>query len=295
MLDSIEPCVKRHLEMVAMPTVSEELQGVSTQAHWEGWHPLVTAKKGIKKTLNRFGYDIMPLQRSPGLVVSDREGRPLADRENPERGPVNWKDKERRVREDGFFEWPNMVALNYAVASMIGSYKKIVEIGGGTGVFAYEASTDQARRIICCESDKQAVEYARKHRSRPNVVYMSQEIASLQEKFDLVVAIEVIEHIDDFRSFLETCCRLAPSAILTTPNRNRENNYRAVSGPPTNYLHVREWTAGEFYWILRIFYREVDLYSMPNLYIPSVVPINVTSTMTPLVAVCRVPVNHKDF
>jgi spore maturation protein CgeB len=292
MLDLVEPHIKKHMEPMGRQTNSRRAELFSTQLHGRVDHPTVSVIKWVKKALNRVGYDIMRLDRSPGLLRADPKGRPLPYRENPEVGPVNWKDKEGRVREDGFFEWPNMVALNYAVASMVGSYKSIIEIGGGTGVFAYEASTEKNRHIVCCEDDKQALDYARIHRSRANVIYTSQEPASIEEKFELVVSIEVIEHIQDFRAFLELCCRLAPNAILTTPNKSREKNHRVVSGPPINSLHVREWTAGEFYWILRAFYKQVELYSMPDPYIPSIVPVNVSSTMTPLLAVCRSPVNE---
>ena len=36
------------------------------------------------------------------------------------------------------------------------------------------------------------------------------------------------------------------------------------TGPPPYYQHVREWTAGEFYWVLRLFYERVTLFAMPD-------------------------------
>ena len=61
------------------------------------------------------------------------------------------------------------------------------------------------------------------------------------------------------------------------------------AAPPPVAKHVREWTAGEFYWVLRCHWRDVELYAMPNPYVPEVVPIRVTETSSPLIADCRRP------
>lgn len=197
---------------------------------------------------------------------------------------INWAQK--RLKQGKPFEWPNMIALNQTVAGLLGPHKRIIDIGSGTGSFAYEAAQDSSRSIFCVEPDPEAIAYARTYRSRPNIFYEQTFFAELKGRYDLVVAIEVIEHIDDYRSFLEKCVELAPCAILTTPNKNREPA-AAVASPPIYPLHVREWTAGEFYWILRVFYKRVRLFAMPNPYIPMCVPITITSTLHPLIAVCE--------
>jgi spore maturation protein CgeB len=204
--------------------------------------------------------------------------------ENKPMEGINWA--QRRLKEGKPFEWPNMTALNQTVAGLLGPHKRIIEIGSGTGCFAYEAAQDPLRSIFCIEPDPEALAYARTHRSRPNISYEQARFTELNGRYELVVAIDVIEHIDDYRRFLEKCVELAPCAILTTPNKNRSPE-SAVASPPNYPLHVREWTAGEFYWVLRVFYQQVCLFAMPNPYIPMCVPITVTSTMHPLIAVCE--------
>jgi 2-polyprenyl-3-methyl-5-hydroxy-6-metoxy-1,4-benzoquinol methylase len=238
--------------------------------------------------LNRLGYDIRPVE---GLRQIDREKRVLDPVilpyvENPEAGPINFAEKIKRVEEGKAFEWPNMVALNKAVASLLAPYKRIAELGGGTGTLAYEAAADSTRKVVCSELDGEAIAWARKNRARPNILYIDQPLTAKHGPFDVVVAVDVIEHIANYREFLEECLRLSPVAVLTTPNKNR-NPLAATASPPSYYQHVREWTAGEFYWVLRIFYQSVKLYGMPNVYIPEVVPIRVTDTLTPLIAVCE--------
>ncbi len=104
--------------------------------------------------------------------------------------------------------------------------------------------------------------------------------------FDLLVAIEVVEHIADYGGFLRTCASLAPRALITTPNKLRSDQ-TATAGPPPYYQHVREWTAGEFYWVLRLFYRRVKLFAMPDSNVPGAVPITVVDHMTPIIAECE--------
>ena len=236
---------------------------------------------------DRFGYEIrrkpvsgekIPLNQSPYV-------------ENPETGGINFDEKEKRTSEGGFFEWPNMVALNWACAKLAGSAREILDIGGGTGCFAFEASAVPDRRIVCVDLDKKAIEWAQDHRPRPNIEYVAGDIPGEKGPFDLVVAVDVIEHVADFSSFLRTCCSLAPRAIITTPNKAREAD--RVAGPPSYHQHVREWTPGEAYWVLRCFYEEVELYSMPNVFVPELIRIGIDSELTPIVAYCTNPLFEK--
>lgn len=248
-------------------------------------------KSRARRAFRRIGIEVMRFQPSVEVVEDHYVNRLTPEApyvENPEVGPVNMAAKQARVAEGGPFEWPNMVALNWAVATLVGSARRIVELGGGTGCFAYEGAADPKRFILCSDSDKAAIRWAAENRSRPNIRYVERLVTANDGTFDLVVVIDVIEHIRDYRALLETCARLAPQAIITTPNKNRDPK-SAIANPPMYYQHVREWTAGEFYWVLRAFYRSVQLYAMPNVHIPQVMPIRVTDTLTPLIAVCDGP------
>lgn len=242
-----------------------------------------------KRLLGRVGLDVRRLPSAAAAIQAESEPEATAPyRENPEAGGINFEEKVKRHAVGGHFEWPNMVALNWACARLVGPAKKILDFGGGTGCFAFEASAVSQRKITCIDMDGDAIAWAQAHRSRDNIRYLTGYLPEDAGSFDLVVAIDVIEHIHDYPAFLQTCCRLAPRAILTTPNKRRE--YAADhAGPPSYYQHVREWTAGEFYWVLRTFYTDVQLYAMPDIYVPDFCPVDVQSTMTPLIAVCSGP------
>jgi 2-polyprenyl-3-methyl-5-hydroxy-6-metoxy-1,4-benzoquinol methylase len=244
-------------------------------------------KKHINGFLNRYGYEIQ--KKKNNLIVSNKDYTTsiLPYLENLEKGPVNFEVKKKRVSENGPFERPNIIALNQTVVSLFGNEKKILEIGSETGCFAWHAAMDKNRYIVASEMDKGARNWAIKNRAAENIEYVSKSLNEFSaNSFNLIVAVEIIEHLKDYSDFLKEFVRIAPEAIITTPNKNRDEQSAEIS-PPKYYQHVREWTAGEFYWVLKTFYRDVKLYAMPNVYVPYSVPIDITSKMTPVIGVCK--------
>lgn len=208
--------------------------------------------------------------------------------ERPEFGSRNLAIKLERAAAGGPFEWPDITALNKTVAELARPYKRIVELGGGTGLFAVTRGSMGDCEIVCSEMDAEASDWASTNRNLPNITYTTEFRPERLGHFDAVVSIEVIEHIADFRDFLTTCTRLAPTAIITTPNKSR--TYKDLTTEPPAYeQHVREWTAGEFYWVLRCFYRHVELHAMPNPRSIGSVKISILASMSPLIALCSDP------
>lgn len=206
--------------------------------------------------------------------------------ENQEMKGVNMA-RERLAKGEPF-EWPNMLALNWAVTSLIRDAKTIVEIGSGTGPFAHFAAVDRSRTIHCFEEDEFARPWAEEHRSHPNVTYFKHFEGSLVGNYDLLISLDVFEHVADMRGFLGFCNSLAPVAIYSTPNRQVVRPPGDM-GPPAYMPHVREFSPGELYWILRQYYREVSLYHMPNVYVPWLEPMTILTKGTPIIAECREP------
>lgn len=209
--------------------------------------------------------------------------------ENPEVGSLNFSEKLARIERGEPFEWPNMVALNQALASHIGKASRVVNIGAGTGTFEWHAANNTDAQFIASEFDRDCVTWCKENRAHPNISYCSDTmdvLLSEHGEFDLAVSVDVIEHVADYAGFLTEFSALAPRALITTPNKAR--NAKSLANLSPGYeQHVREWTAGEFYWVLRLFFRDVKLFAMPDVYSPEFVPIGPLSTMTPLVAVCE--------
>jgi spore maturation protein CgeB len=209
--------------------------------------------------------------------------------ENPEMHGVNMA-RERSARGEPF-EWPNILALNWAVTSLIRDAKKIIDIGSGTGPFAHFSAVDRGRTIHCFEEDDFARGWAEKNRDHPNVSYFSKCEGNLAVPYDLLVSLDVFEHVDDMRGFLSFCSSLAPRAVFSTPNRDVLRPCGDM-GPPSYPPHVREFDPGEFYWILRQYYRHAVLYYMPDVYVPWLEPMSIHTRGTPIVAECWEPLDH---
>jgi SAM-dependent methyltransferase len=232
----------------------------------------------------------------------DRYSRGLYDgpyQERPEWGPVNLELKLERQRLGGPFEPLEIVLVNRAAAGLIDQrQRRILEVGSGTGLFAWLAGEDPRRTIAASEFDERARAWASQHRSRPNIVYSGRSLDQFAAKeFDLAVAIEVVEHIHAFGAFLRALGRVSDAAIITTPNKQR-TPFTSVARSPEFEEHVREWTAGEFLWVLRAFYARVDVFTIPDLgrqtaamqatkdYTPRIAPCSDLGCTETLIAVC---------
>ena len=278
------------------PYYKDKVAGLLTTPSFERGtnNDLTTIKSFVKHTFRKSGLQITKLKDDSEAdlrAVQEKSYKTgfLSYHENPEAGAINFEDKVRREKAGGFFEWPNIVALNWAVTTLLGDSKKIVDVGCGTGAFAYEAASDPTKFILAADLNEAAIKWARKHRQKDNIVFEHRMINKKDGPFDIAVSIEVIEHVKDYVSFIRLLQSLAPKAIITTPNKDRSGG--KPIGPPSYSQHTREWTAGEFYWILKSFYKSVQLYSMPNEYLPELTAITVDDKDTPLVALCECPVN----
>ena len=84
-------------------------------------------------------------------------------------------------------------------------------------------------------------------------------------KFDVVVAIEIIEHIYDYKLFLETLIKKfdkrkegyeATEYFISTPNRN---NRGINNDKPHNKYHCREFSQSEFVTELSVYFKNVEI------------------------------------
>jgi len=227
----------------------------------------------------------------------------LADRyvERSELGPQNLAIKMERQRQGGPFEPHSIALINKAATQLLDPGGAILEVGCGTGMFSVVAAEDESRRITASEQDTETLNWAKQNRVRPNIEYCSKLLTSFGiDQFDAVVAIELIEHVSDYAGFLENVSRVAPMAIITTPNKNRSPT-DSVANTPTYHGHVREWTAGEFFWVLRAFFSDVEMYTIAEFrsnierhkadpdFVPCITKCSVLTQSEPLIATCKHP------
>jgi 2-polyprenyl-3-methyl-5-hydroxy-6-metoxy-1,4-benzoquinol methylase len=149
---------------------------------------------------------------------------------------------------------------------------KIVDVGCGCGVGSNTLSLE-ADMVWGIDKNLSSVRFAKEcfERTKNQIYYSSQvtfdQIDIMKDtrefaKFDLVVAIEIIEHIDDYKGFLSTLINKFGKAgteyFISTPNRN---NRTILDNFPRNKYHVREWQANEFHNVLKEYFKNITFYT----------------------------------
>jgi SAM-dependent methyltransferase len=151
----------------------------------------------------------------------------------------------------------------YAFAARLARGKRVLDIACGTGYGSAELAL-VARTVDGVDVSEEAVEYARSHYPAPHVNFQAASCEALpfaDQSFDLIVAFEVIEHLEDYRALLGEARRLlTPNGqfIVSTPNRLYYEETRKQSGP--NPFHVHEFEYEEFRTALGEYFPHVSLF-----------------------------------
>lgn len=156
----------------------------------------------------------------------------------------------------------------------------IVDVGCGSGVGSNILS-QEAHFVWGIDKNEWSIEFAQEAFTREkNGIYYSPQVTfdvfdimtdSRQVmQFDIVVAIEVIEHIYDTDKFLKSLHRLGkrnknndyhvnpPTEFyISTPNRNSK---KIRKDHPDNQFHVREWTSEEYFDLLSKYFEKVEFF-----------------------------------
>ena len=176
---------------------------------------------------------------------------------------------------------------------------KVVDVGSGIGVGANILS-QEADFVWGIDKNEASVNFAQQAFSRvKNNIYYSAQVTfdhmdilkDTREflKFDIVVAIEIIEHIYDYKLFLETLIKKfdkrkegyeATEYFISTPNRN---NKHIRKDHPQNDYHVREWTQEEMVAVLSQYFKNVEIMNAKG------VPVGDKLDHTPILARVSLP------
>jgi len=151
----------------------------------------------------------------------------------------------------------------YTFASRLARGKRVLDAGCGAGYGSAElAHTAQSVTGIDCAPE--AVDFARANYRLPNLQFEQASCASLPHgdgSFDLVVAFEVIEHLENWREFLREVRRVLAANgqfIVSTPNKQYYTESRGREG--ANPFHVHEFEFEEFRSELKSIFPHVSMF-----------------------------------
>jgi ubiquinone/menaquinone biosynthesis C-methylase UbiE len=144
--------------------------------------------------------------------------------------------------------WSEHVA-RYAFARPYAEGKRVLDAGCGTGYGSAELA-QSAAEVTGVDIAAEAIEYAMANYPLAGLHFIKSSCTVVPfpaSSFDLVVAFEVIEHLTDYRAFLDECARLLTDEglfIVSSPNKRYYASTRSASGP--NQFHEHEFEAEEF-------------------------------------------------
>jgi hypothetical protein len=144
--------------------------------------------------------------------------------------------------------WSEHVA-RYAFARGYARGKRVLDAGCGTGYGSAELA-QSAAEVTGVDIAPDAIEYASANYPIAGLRFLEASCTIVPfpaESFDLVVAFEVIEHLTDYRAFLNECARVLTREgllIVSSPNKRYYAETRSATGP--NPFHEHEFEAGEF-------------------------------------------------
>src|ERR1041384_5256475 len=143
----------------------------------------------------------------------------------------------------------NEHVARYAFAARMASGKRVLDAGCGAGYGSAElaVAADSVTGMDCSE---EALEFARSNYNLPNIRFEAGSCEAMPYQdgsFDLVVAFEVIEHLENWSGFLREAHRVLAGdgkLVVSTPNRLFYTESRGTEG--ANPFHVHEFDFDEF-------------------------------------------------
>ncbi len=144
----------------------------------------------------------------------------------------NWWDKNGSFKQ---LHKLNPTRLTFIKEQICSHYKRdgeansalkclnILDIGCGGGLVC-EPLTRNGANVTGLDADPQAIEVAKQHArsNKLDITYINDELQALKEQYDVVLALEILEHVSDAPLFIEQCADvLKPDGLLiiSTPNR----------------------------------------------------------------------------
>ncbi len=125
----------------------------------------------------------------------------------------------------------------------------ILDAGCGGGVVC-EPLARLGANVMGIDADRNAIDAATAHAARSglNIAYIHGTTDELDEKFDVVLALEIVEHVADVDAFVQSCVdRCKPGGLVVFSTLNKTLKSMALAKIAAEYI-VRWVPAGTHDW-----------------------------------------------
>ena len=106
--------------------------------------------------------------------------------------------------------------------------KRVLDVGCGTGLFAFEVSKLGTKQVLGIDFSKEAIEIAKKTHKNHNLQYQVLDVKKSKSKYDVIVSLGTLEHMDKPLGTLKLLKKhLNPKGriIITSPNWTNPRGY----------------------------------------------------------------------
>jgi ubiquinone/menaquinone biosynthesis C-methylase UbiE len=144
--------------------------------------------------------------------------------------------------------------------------KTVLDCGSGEGMGSRVIAGGAPSLLVAVDRALEAMSVARVRGIAP-MAAEAEHLAVRAASVDVVIALEVIEHLEHPAAFVSEAARVLRDdgiMVCSTPNRVVRNPRLPLSGRPLNPWHLREWSPDEFHDVLSFRFGRVDLYGQAS-------------------------------
>ncbi len=158
----------------------------------------------------------------------------------------------------------NKIEEHFAGADFQFKNLKILDIGCGGGLVA-EPFARVGAKVTAIDASEKNIQVAKIHAEKSGLIidYLctsAEKLAEKPEKFDIVLALEIIEHVADVENFIKSCSNLLqPGGLLFIATINRNLKSLALAKIAAEYI-LRWLPVGTHDWKKFLKPSEVNFY-----------------------------------